>query len=107
MLLVASRLTVRQFEKRRPRRPPDFLLRSFRRGEHYHFMNWQHLSDHDLEQYYLGMINDETELAALEEHFLACGPCAERADETQDYVGAMRVAALMLPEFRRRVRKRR
>ena len=43
------------------------------------------------------MINDETELAALEEHILACEPCAERADETQNYVDAVRVAALMLP----------
>jgi hypothetical protein len=32
----------------------------------------------------------------LEEHILACGSCAERAAEAQDYVDAMRVAALDL-----------
>jgi len=42
------------------------------------------------------MVRDETELAALEEHLLACATCAERADEAQDYVDAMRVAALDL-----------
>jgi hypothetical protein len=57
-------------------------------------MEWQHISDHDLERYYLGMVEDETELAALEEHILACGSCAERADQAQDYVDAMRVASL-------------
>jgi len=58
------------------------------------FMEWNHISDHDLERHYLGMVRDETELAALEEHLLACASCAERADEAQDYVDAMRVAAL-------------
>ena len=36
----------------------------------------------------------ETELAALEEHILACGSCAERADAAQDYVDAIRAAGL-------------
>lgn len=49
---------------------------------------------HDLERYYLGMVTDDTELAALEEHILACGSCAERADLAQDFVDAMRSAAL-------------
>jgi hypothetical protein len=57
-------------------------------------MEWNHITDHDLERYYLGMVKDEIELAALEEHILACGSCAERVDEAQDYVDAMRVAAL-------------
>ena len=61
-------------------------------------MEWNHVTDHDLERYYLGMVRDESELAALEEHMLACGSCAERADEAQDYVDAMRVAAIMLSE---------
>jgi len=59
-------------------------------------MEWNHITDHDLERNYLGMVRDETELAALEEHLLACATCAERADEAQDYVDAMRVAALDL-----------
>jgi hypothetical protein len=57
-------------------------------------MEWQHITDHDLERYYLGMVNEEPELAALEEHVLACGSCAERVDQAQAYVDAMRVAAL-------------
>ena len=57
-------------------------------------MNWIHFSDHDLERYYLGMVAVEEELAPLEEHILACGTCAERAQATQDYVDAMRVALL-------------
>ena len=57
-------------------------------------MNSGHISDHDLGRYYLGMVTEEEELAPLEEHLLWCPPCAERAEETQDYVDAMRVAAL-------------
>ena len=34
------------------------------------------------------MVKDETELAPLEEHILACEWCADRADEAQDYVDA-------------------
>jgi hypothetical protein len=48
------------------------------------------------ERYYLGIVKDESELAALEEHILACGSCARRADEAQDYADAMRGAALEL-----------
>lgn len=59
-------------------------------------MEWKHVTDHDLERYYLGMVNDETELVALEEHVLACACCARRAEETQDYVDAMRGAGLGL-----------
>jgi hypothetical protein len=36
----------------------------------------EHVTDHDLERYHLGMIVEETELAALEEHVLACSACA-------------------------------
>ena len=53
-----------------------------------------HISDHDLERYYLGMVTEEAELAPLEEHILCCPSCAEHAEETQDYVDAMRVALL-------------
>lgn len=35
-------------------------------------MAWQHISDEDLEGYHLGTVTDEAELAALEEHLLAC-----------------------------------
>jgi hypothetical protein len=36
-----------------------------------------HIGDHDLERYYLGMIEEEAELAPFEEHLLACVECAE------------------------------
>lgn len=48
----------------------------------------------DLVRYHLGMVKDEAEPAALEEHILACGLCADRAAAVQDHVDAMRVAAL-------------
>jgi len=52
-------------------------------------MGEEHISDHDLERYYLGMVTDEDALAPLEEHILSCAWCAERAEETQEYVDAM------------------
>lgn len=52
-----------------------------------------HLSDTDLERYYLGMVR-EPELTALEQHIVGCGECAQRAEDAQDYVDAMRVAII-------------
>ena len=43
------------------------------------------ISDHDLERYHLGMVRDEAELAAIEEHCLGCAECAERAREAAEY----------------------
>ena len=60
-------------------------------------MPWTHISDDDLERYYLGMVTAESELAPLEEHIMACRWCASRAEATQDYVDAIRGAATMLP----------
>jgi len=57
-------------------------------------MAWQHISDEDLERYYLGMVTDQSELAPLEEHLLACPSCVKRAAEAQDYVDAMRAAII-------------
>ena len=42
-------------------------------------MDSGHITDHDLERYHLGMVTEEAELAALEEHLLACPACVERA----------------------------
>jgi len=56
-------------------------------------MNAEHISDHDLERYYLGKVRDEEELAYIEEHLFWCVSCVERAEETQHYVDAIRVAA--------------
>ena len=52
-----------------------------------------HIDDHDLERYHLGMVKDEAELAALEEHLLWCGVCVDRAEATARYVDAVRAAA--------------
>jgi len=57
-----------------------------------------HLDDHDLECYYLGMIVDEAELVSVNEHLLACAGCAERAEEAASYVDAIR-AAIILGDF--------
>ena len=57
-----------------------------------------HIYDHDLERYYLGMVKDEAELASLEEHLLACPACVERAESTQDYVDALRATLATIRE---------
>jgi len=44
---------------------------------------WNHISDHDLERYYLCLVKNKTDLAAMEEHILARGSCAERAAEAR------------------------
>jgi len=55
-----------------------------------HYISMNHISDEDLERYHLEMVTDENELAALEEHYLACPECAKRAEEAADYVDAIR-----------------
>jgi hypothetical protein len=57
-----------------------------------------HIDDHDLERYHLGMVKDQAELAALEEHLLWCGACVDRAEATARYVDAIRAAACDLAE---------
>jgi len=54
-------------------------------------MAWRHISDADLERYYLGMFKAESELAPLEEHLMAC---AELAEEVQDRVDLIRAAII-------------
>ena len=54
----------------------------------------EHVTDHDLERYHLGMVTDESELARLEEHILSCGDCAERAEELADYVDLIRAGII-------------
>ena len=54
----------------------------------------EHVSDHDLERYHLGMVVDEAELAPLEEHLLACPGSVERAEETAAYVDILRAAII-------------
>ena len=57
-----------------------------------------HLSDDDLERYHLRMIRDQAELASFEEHLLACPECVQRAEESDDYVDAMR-GGIILGDF--------
>ncbi len=53
-----------------------------------------HISDHDLERYYQGMVTDAAELAPLEEHLLVCHPCMDRSLASDAYVDAMRQAVI-------------
>ena len=55
----------------------------------------EHIIDHDLERYYLGMVTDEPELAVIEEHLLWCQPCIDRMKETERYVDAMKAGAII------------
>ena len=57
-----------------------------------------HITDHDLERYYLGMVEEEGELARLEEHLVACPECVARAEHTELYVDALRSALLLTGE---------
>jgi hypothetical protein len=53
-----------------------------------------HISDGDLERYYLGMVKDESELAPLEEHLLWCHECLDRAEAAERFVDVIRTALL-------------
>jgi hypothetical protein len=57
-----------------------------------------HISEDDLERYYLGMVTDEADLAPIEEHLLWCGECMNRAEEVELYVDQMRIALLRAAE---------
>lgn len=57
-------------------------------------MKSQHVSDHELECYHLGMISEESELAEIEEHVLSCPECAERAGQAAEYVDTLRAAII-------------
>jgi hypothetical protein len=54
--------------------------------------NGAHITDHDLERYHLRMV-EEPELTALEEHLLGCADCAGRAEQSANWVDAIRAAA--------------
>jgi hypothetical protein len=54
-----------------------------------------HISDHDLERYYLGMVQNEEEVAGIEEHLLWCCSCMDRAEESAQYVDTIRGAIII------------
>ena len=53
-----------------------------------------HISVHDAERYYLGMVTTDEELAPLEGHLLWCHPCLDVVQETENYVDTIRVGLL-------------
>jgi chorismate mutase len=53
-----------------------------------------HIDDHDLERYHLGMVRDEAELLTLEEHLICCNACVDRAEAAAQYVDTIRVAII-------------
>jgi hypothetical protein len=53
-----------------------------------------HISEHDLERYYLGQIADEAELAPIEEHLSWCDECLDSVTEAEWFVDDIRVALL-------------
>jgi hypothetical protein len=53
-----------------------------------------HIDEHDLERYHLGMVTTETEMAEIEEHILGCPVCAERAGEAADFVDMIRTVII-------------
>jgi len=53
-----------------------------------------HIDDHDLERYHLGMVTEEAELARIEEHLFGCASCAERAERAADYVDLIRAGII-------------
>ena len=57
-----------------------------------------HITHHDLERYYLGMIQAEDELARIEEHLLACAECVVRAEQAEEFVDILRAALLQTEE---------
>lgn len=57
-----------------------------------------HITHHDLERYYLGMIKSEDELARFEEHLLACPECVARAEQAEEYVDLLRATLLQTEE---------
>ena len=53
----------------------------------------EHVGDDDLDQYALRTL-PESACAALEEHLLICQSCRDRLQTTDEYVAAMRSAAV-------------
>src|SRR5271169_1709948 len=77
--------SIRVSLKSLPEKPPKYGQRNKFFSErkllvsHFFRMTAEHIPDHDLECYYLGMVTDEEELALLKEHLLWCVQCVEQA----------------------------
>jgi hypothetical protein len=57
-----------------------------------HHSGMDHISDHDLERFHLGMVQDEAESATIE--VLTCSDCIDAAEEAAQYVDAIRVGVI-------------
>jgi hypothetical protein len=68
-------------------------LRAFGGSVHYPGMN--HISEHDLERFHLGMVKDEAELDVIEEHLLWCSRCIDAAEKAAQYVDTIRAAIIV------------
>ena len=89
-----SPLMLADWRRRRPGPDNDNL---FENGEMIGpLSSMEHISDHDLERYHLGMIRNETELALIEEHLLVCTACIEAAENAADDVDIIRAACAEL-----------
>lgn len=54
-----------------------------------------HISDHNLERFHLGMVQDEAELALIEQHLLWCSRCIDAAEDAAQYVDIIRAAIIV------------
>jgi hypothetical protein len=68
------------------------FVENFSAPRHYSIVS--HISEHNLERYYLGQITDEAELAPLEKHLLLCQECLDSVIEAEWLVDNIRVALL-------------
>ena len=53
-----------------------------------------HISRDDLESFHLGIVQEEAELAMIEEHLLTCSHCIDAAEEAAHYVDSIRAAII-------------
>lgn len=51
-----------------------------------------HPSEDLLERYVIGVVRNQSELAPLEEHLLACPSCVARTEQMEDYIWSIRSA---------------
>ena len=77
---------------------PHNCLRETGSPRHYVGMDGTHISSHDAERYYLGMVTTEEELAPLEEHLLGCHGCLDLVEGTEDYIDTIRLGLLNTSE---------
>lgn len=61
-------------------------------------MATDHITNHDLELYYLGMLRSSTSVMRLQEHLATCPQCVRRAITTADYIESMQRALIALNE---------